>query len=313
MVAVLAGATSVLREITVYNSTTGAPLPGLSSASSGITGAYRVRGHAGAYTTFTLTSTGSLGTWASGWFKEVDAANAPGVYEVGLPNQFTGTGLQGDYVEFVFSGASSMSPASLVIDIVAYNPQSGVNLGLSNLDATISSRATSISVPTNFGLLTIDGTGRVVASSVAGAVGSVTGNVGGNVNGTVGSVVGNVGGNVVGSVGSVTGAVGSVTNPVTIGTVNGSASNIKKNQALNGFVFEMKDSTNHNPDPGLTVTATRSLDAGSYSACANSVTGLGNGLYAINLAAGDLNGNTVALRFTATGADDLNILIITQP
>ncbi len=53
-----------------------------------------------------------------------------------------------------------------------------------------------------------------VVASVSGAVGSVTGNVGGNVTGTVGSVVGavgsvtgNLGGNVVGSVASVTAAV----------------------------------------------------------------------------------------------------------
>jgi hypothetical protein len=52
----------------------------------------------------------------------------------------------------------------------------------------------------------------VTIASVTGAVGSVTGNVGGNVTGSVGSVAGavgsvtgNVGGNVVGSVGSVTG------------------------------------------------------------------------------------------------------------
>ncbi|MFA5058722.1 MAG: hypothetical protein WC485_11455, partial [Opitutaceae bacterium] len=49
-------------------------------------------------------------------------------------------------------------------------------------------------------------TSQVVAS-VTGAVGSVTGNVGGNVSGSVGSVTGNVGGNVVGSVGSVTARV----------------------------------------------------------------------------------------------------------
>lgn len=52
------------------------------------------------------------------------------------------------------------------------------------------------------------GGGQVVAASVTGAVGSVTGNVGGNVAGSVGSVTGNVGGNVSGSVGSVTGNVG---------------------------------------------------------------------------------------------------------
>ena len=46
-----------------------------------------------------------------------------------------------------------------------------------------------------------------VGGNVVGSVGSVTGNVGGNVTGSVGSVVGNVGGNVTGSVGSVTAAV----------------------------------------------------------------------------------------------------------
>lgn len=63
-----------------------------------------------------------------------------------------------------------------------------------------------------------------VVASVTGAVGSVTGNVGGNVTGSVGSVTGNVGGNVTGSVGSVVGAVGSVTGNVggnLIGNVNG--------------------------------------------------------------------------------------------
>lgn len=49
----------------------------------------------------------------------------------------------------------------------------------------------------------------VTIASVTGAVGSVTGNVGGNVAGSVGSVTGNVGGNVTGSVGSV--ATGGIT------------------------------------------------------------------------------------------------------
>lgn len=49
----------------------------------------------------------------------------------------------------------------------------------------------------------------VTIAAVTGAVGSVTGNVGGNVSGSVGSVTGNVGGNVTGSVGSV--ATGGIT------------------------------------------------------------------------------------------------------
>lgn len=90
-------------------------------------------------------------------------------------------------------------------------------------------------------------------------------------------------------------------------------SNIKKNVALNNFSFVMTDSTTNAPKTGLTVTATRALDGGAFSACANSVTEIANGFYKINLAASDLNGNIVALRFTATGANDQDITIVTQP
>lgn len=110
-----------------------------------------------------------------------------------------------------------------------------------------------------------------------------------------------------GAVASVTGAVGSVTAPVTI------TSNVKKNAALSGFPFVMTDSTNHAPAAGLTVTATRSLDGGAFSACANAPAGVANGSYKIDLAAADTNGNTITLRFTATGADDLFVTIVTQP
>lgn len=57
--------------------------------------------------------------------------------------------------------------------------------------------------------LAIVGSNMGTATSVSGAVGSVTGNVGGNVTGSVGSVTGNVGGNVTGSVGSVVGLTAS--------------------------------------------------------------------------------------------------------
>jgi hypothetical protein len=59
----------------------------------------------------------------------------------------------------------------------------------------------------------------VTIASVTGAVGSVTGNVGGSVASVVGAV-GSVTGNVGGSVASVSGAVGSVTAAVTVGTNN---------------------------------------------------------------------------------------------
>lgn len=90
--------------------------------------------------------------------------------------------------------------------------------------------------------------------------------------------------------------------------------NLKKNQALAAYSFLMTDSTNHNPATGLTVTATRSVDGGAFGAgTLGAVTEIGVGMYKLDLAAGDMNGNVVTLRFTATGADDLFVTLITEP
>lgn len=88
--------------------------------------------------------------------------------------------------------------------------------------------------------------------------------------------------------------------------------NIAKNYGVNAFEFAMVSSTDHfTPTPGLTVTATRSIDGAAFAACANAVTGVANGIYKIDLAASDLNGNVITLRFTATGGDDRLITIVT--
>jgi hypothetical protein len=89
---------------------------------------------------------------------------------------------------------------------------------------------------------------------------------------------------------------------------------IRKNQAIANFPFLMTDSTDHNPATGLTVTGARSLDGAAFaSGTIANMTEVGNGVYQCDLGAGDLNADTVALRFTATGADDLVITIITEP
>jgi hypothetical protein len=102
---------------------------------------------------------------------------------------------------------------------------------------------------------------------------------------------------------------------VTTGFVTSNvASNIKKNQALANFHFLMTDSTNHNPATGKTVSVTRVIDGGSASAGAlSSVTEIGNGLYRVDFAASDLNGNVITLRATATACDDLQVTIVTEP
>jgi hypothetical protein len=90
-------------------------------------------------------------------------------------------------------------------------------------------------------------------------------------------------------------------------------SGVQKNTALNNFEFLMVDSTNQDPATGLAVTATRSIDGAAFAACANAVVEVANGIYKINLANTDLNGDVVTLRFTAAAAEDRLVTIITEP
>jgi outer membrane murein-binding lipoprotein Lpp len=89
---------------------------------------------------------------------------------------------------------------------------------------------------------------------------------------------------------------------------------IKKNTALSAFEFFMADSADHvTGKTGLTVTATRSLDGAAFAACANSVTEVSSGIYKLDLAAADLNGDVVTLKCTGSGADATLITIKTAP
>ena len=90
-------------------------------------------------------------------------------------------------------------------------------------------------------------------------------------------------------------------------------SGVKKNTASAGFMFGMTDSTTHAPKTGLTVASQVAIDGGGFVSTVNSVTELANGAYTLNLAAADVNGNHCMFLFTATGADNLLVEIITQP
>jgi hypothetical protein len=158
------------------------------------------------------------------------------------------------------------------------------------------------SAPTNFGLLAIDGSGDVTFNNTS--IATVT---------TVTTTT------------NLTNLPSIPSNWLTAAGIAASALNgkgdwltspvnfaIKKNSALNNFEFLMTDSTNHAPLTGATVTAQRSIDGAAFAGCANSVTELSNGIYKINLAASDLNGTVITLRFSATGADDTFVTIPTQ-
>lgn len=107
-------------------------------------------------------------------------------------------------------------------------------------------------------------------------------------------------------------AVSTAAAQIGVNVVTSASADFKKNTALAKFEFPMTDSTTHAPKTGVTVTATRSIDGGAFASCANAVTELANGIYYIDLAATDLNGNVITLRFTGTASDDRLITIITH-
>jgi len=86
---------------------------------------------------------------------------------------------------------------------------------------------------------------------------------------------------------------------------------IEKNTDLDAFEFLMVD-PGENYLTGLTVTAQRSIDGAAFAGCANAVTEVGLGIYKIDLAASDLNGNVITLLFSATGARNRYITIVTN-
>ena len=89
---------------------------------------------------------------------------------------------------------------------------------------------------------------------------------------------------------------------------------LKKSAGLNNFHFLMTDSTAHNPATGKTVTATRVLDSGAFGAgTLSSVTEVAGGIYRVDLATGDMNGNVVTLKLSASGCDDLFITLTLEP
>ena len=86
---------------------------------------------------------------------------------------------------------------------------------------------------------------------------------------------------------------------------------LRKNAALNKFTFPMTDTTNHEPTAGFTVSGTVRIDGGTAASLTDSVTGLGNGWYEVDISASEMNGNVIALLFTATGADPLPVTLLT--
>lgn len=88
---------------------------------------------------------------------------------------------------------------------------------------------------------------------------------------------------------------------------------VKKNVALDDFTFLMVNSADHfTPKTGLTITATISLDGAAFGACTNSAVEISSGVYKIDLTQAEMNADTITLKFTASGADQRTITILTS-
>ena len=96
-------------------STTGAGLTGVAYNASNFVASYW-RTSAASRQSITLADM-TLGTWASGGWKEIDATNMPGYYAFGVPNAALATGA--DSVVLGFRGAANMPPVSVAIDLSA--------------------------------------------------------------------------------------------------------------------------------------------------------------------------------------------------
>lgn len=155
------GSTSVRLMVFIADSssTTGAGKTGLAFGDSGLKWYYwrDDRGDAGGVSVTLANAT--RGTFTSGGFKEIDATNLPGWYEIGVPDAALAS--ESKSVAMMLHGVTGMAPLPIEIQLVAYDPENATTLGLTNLDATISSRFAAASAPANFSSLGINSSGHI--------------------------------------------------------------------------------------------------------------------------------------------------------
>jgi hypothetical protein len=130
-VSLFAGTTSYIAQVFVQDSssTTGAGLTGLAYNSAGLK-AYYHRDTDTTATAITLV-TMTVGAFTSSGFKEIDATNMPGWYQICLPNAILASGAKSAAVHLF--GASNMAPLPLEIELTATNNQDGVRFGMTAL------------------------------------------------------------------------------------------------------------------------------------------------------------------------------------
>lgn len=247
LISVVNGATGIIVRMKILSQATGYPsgLTGLTSASAGliISTIADNEATATAYTQAgsTIQTITTLGTYAAPSasncrFKEVDATNHPGVYEMQFANARYAVSASKYLLISIGGSTTNLIQSDAIISLPVFDPYSssnavGVAASVTGAVGSVTGNVggitgvtfpATVASPTNITAGTIttvtnltnapgagDFTATMKTSLNAATPASVTGAVG-SVTGAVGSVTGNVGGNVVGSVGSVVGSVGSV-------------------------------------------------------------------------------------------------------
>ncbi len=202
--------TSRTEYVFIQNSSvsTGAGLTGLVFNSAGLTADYCVE--RGARVNIPLVTQTATGAYSSGGFVAVDGTNMPGLYRFDIPNAVFATAGT-DKAIVMLKGATNMAPVLLEYQIVAFNPDDAVRLGLTAIPNVAQGTTGSIALGNATGAVTVvtnnDKTGYALSGT---QTFNVTGNITGNLSGSVGSVTGNVTGSVGSVTGSVAGSVGSI-------------------------------------------------------------------------------------------------------
>lgn len=160
------GSTDVTIDIFIpdSSSTTGAGLTGLLYNSSGLVCYYR-RGATGSATALTLATQTVGGAHSDGGFVEISSANMPGMYRLDLSDAIPATGV--GVVTMMLKGATNMAPVPIELQLVDVDLEDAVGFGLSRLDAAITSRMATFTLPTNFSAMSITVGGLVDITQAA--------------------------------------------------------------------------------------------------------------------------------------------------
>ncbi len=122
-------------------STTGAGKTGLAYNTASLVCYYR-KGATGSATALTLATQTVGGAHSDGGFVEISSANMPGMYRLDLSDTIVATA---GTVTLMLSGASGMAPLPIELQVVAVDLEDATSMGISRLDAAVTSRLASAS------------------------------------------------------------------------------------------------------------------------------------------------------------------------